>query len=165
MRKGGLVGMVFACGLAASACGASGTSADGAPRCPLDGGVDHGDYAECGGGCTLLHQQGVCSPGYVCTCAGVCTWWSSFTDGGAIQPGPCYPPDAAVAPPCPLDGGVDHGDYAECGGGCTLLHQQGVCSPGYVCTCAGVCTWWAVFYPDGGPGPPGGCYPVDASLP
>jgi hypothetical protein len=71
-------------------------------------------------------------------------------------------PDAAIAPPCPLDGGVNHGDYAECGGGCTILHEQGVCSPGYICTCAGVCTWWAVFPTDAGPS---GCGFPDASPP
>ena len=101
MRKLSLVGVrgvLLACALVASACGASGTSADGAPPCPLDGGVDHGDYAECGGGCTLLHQQGVCSPGYVCSCAGVCTWWAVFIPDAGVSPfdGGCYPVDASV---------------------------------------------------------------------
>lgn len=101
---------------------------------------------------------------FACGLAAACGASATSVDGGTDAASVDGGPDAAVAPPCPLDGGVDHGDWAECGGGCTILHQQGVCSPGYVCTCAGVCTWWAVFYPDGGVNPPGGCYPVDASV-
>jgi hypothetical protein len=99
------VAVVFACGL--GACGASATSVDGpdagvnagvdaaiAPPCPLDGGVDHGDYAECGGGCTVLHEQGVCSPGYVCTCTGVCAWWEHFPQDAGSGCG--FAPDAGA---------------------------------------------------------------------
>src|SRR5258706_14925221 len=57
-------------------------------------------------------------------------------------------PDAAIAPPCPLDGGRDLGDVALCGGGCTRVHEDGECTPGYVCTCSGACIWVSVFPPD-----------------
>jgi hypothetical protein len=69
------------------------------------------------------------------------------TDGG-IDDGRV---DAAVLPPCPLDGGFESfGDWATCGGGCTRVHQDGECPPGYICTCSGRCAWFAVFYPDAG---------------
>jgi len=85
-----------------------------------------------------------------------CTANPSASPDGAIDAAI----DAAVAPPCPLDGGFqDFGDWATCGGGCTRVHQEGECPPGYICTCSGRCAWFSVFYPDAG-----GCG-LDAGLP
>ena len=59
-------------------------------------------------------------------------------------------PDAAVAPPCPLDGGQVFETYAVCGH--CPIGGHGPCETGYHCSCEGVCRWNAFNGPDANPG-------------
>jgi hypothetical protein len=151
--------LAFAVCLAAvaSACGASATSVDAA--------ISRRPVRSTGRGPRRLRRvrrrPAPCCPGGLCAARATSAPAPACAPGGPLrtrrrrEPAgrllSFLPSGSPAAMPARRRRG--RADYAECGGG---LHHPAPArrlQPRLVCSCAGVCTWWAVFPQDAAPPP------------